>query len=462
MVTEYNFGRGGCARRIVFFSSLHSCRVAIGNGLMSKQSRQSHPAESRRSGGQPSRGGRPQKPTDDPEFFHWEPGMKLTGSLKASVSYTVEAHVADGTFGRVLRCREERIGIQGRLSRPGRQAATVGAVVGGVLWRAAKVMRKQDKYLQYTSDAEKEGSLLTRLEEAQDGELLTMSCVDSFPTEDSKGVPYWCLVFEWMDASIFDVVKANGGSGLPLVTIQEILRQLLSQLQLLHRMQCTHTDIKHKNCCLVSSAHYLVLARDSRPTLLLIDPRVKLIDYGNATFEDEPKTYPIHTKQFRAPEVLLDSSEGWGPPSDIWTLGVTVGYMVRGQLLFNSHEPRELIDMMVKHLGALPTKFLNNARNKGMCRAADEAATAAPSTPVSGLASRLGISTQDANRSGSPEALLVDIIRRMLAPDPSDRITACEALEHDFLKAEIPMPFVPVGADVHQIQGRVSTGLKPV
>ena len=87
--------------------------------------------------------------------------------------------------------------------------------------------------------------------------------------------------------------------------------------------------------------------------MILAEPVVKFIDYGNAVFEGDEKPFPIHTKQllgresrpesrrFRAPEVILKVKEGWGPPSDTWTVGVSACYLLTGQLMFNSHEPEE-------------------------------------------------------------------------------------------------------------------------
>lgn len=40
--------------------------------------------------------------------------------------------------------------------------------------------------------------------------MLTMRCFDSFPCRDDAGTEYWCLILEWLDASLFDVVRANG------------------------------------------------------------------------------------------------------------------------------------------------------------------------------------------------------------------------------------------------------------
>merc|ERR1712154_346858 len=120
---------------------------------------------------------------------------------------------------------------------------------------------------------------------------------------------YWCLVLEWLGASLFEIVKANNNRGLHLSMVRVILEQLLEQLRVLQESNCTHTDIKHKNCCLASTEHFIApTGPGGAPTLILTQPLAKFIDYGNAVFEGERKIHPIHTKQFRAPEVLLNVS----------------------------------------------------------------------------------------------------------------------------------------------------------
>lgn len=379
--------------------------------------------------------------------------MCLDGTERSGVRYVVEAFAADGTFGRVLRVREEGAGVAegagggrgGRRWGPGSGGSTASG--GAPTIRAAKVMRARDSYIQYTSDARKEGQVLQDLEARQREagcEVLTMRCVDSFSTRDTTGVEYWCLILEWLDASLFDVVRANRNLGLPTLTVRDLLQQMLSQLRFLQGMECTHTDIKHKNCCLVSSAH-----RWAGQSLVLKDPVVKLIDYGNAAFEHEAKTHPIHTKQFRAPEVLLNLRTAWGPPSDVWTLGVTAAFLVCGQLLFNSHDPPQLLRLMAEALGPFPPELLAEAKDAKARRAAETAAQAFKGA-IPQLSVWLGLASCP---NGSPEALLADLVEKMLRPNPAERINAEAALQHPLFQASIPSPEVPPGAELCYLKG---------
>lgn len=423
--------------------------------------------------GKSSGGG--EKPTDSPDFVVWRRGMRLDGS-RLNVSYVVDDYVASGTFSRVFKVRRvtsddstadaESGGVRLIASASsddaaeaaqkrrwnkgaGSSSSTSSSGAEGQLL-AAKVMRKHDTYIQYTSDGQKEGEMLQKVEQVQldaGREVLTMRCLDSFETRDDAGSEYWCLILEWLDASIFDLVKANGNRGLHLSMVRVMLEQLLQQLHVLQQQQITHTDIKHKNCCLVDGEHFMApVGSGGRQTVILTQPLAKFIDYGNAVFESDKKVHPIHTKQFRAPEVLLNVAGGWGPPSDTWTVGVTAAFMISGQLIFNSHDPGELIRAQVAALGAFPETFLANARDNRVRKAAEDAARRAS---VPQLSEWLGLSNASQE---SAEARCTDLISRMLAPDPAMRISAEEALKHSFFKAAEPkIPARPDGVQVQQL-----------
>jgi serine/threonine protein kinase len=49
-----------------------------------------------------------------------------------------------------------------------------------------------------------------------------------------------------------------------------------------------------------------------------VSTRIKLIDFGGATYDDEKKSSVVNTRQYRAPEVILGI--GWSFPSDLWCL----------------------------------------------------------------------------------------------------------------------------------------------
>jgi len=395
-------------------------------------------------------GGTGRKPTDDPEFVRWHKGMHWRGSRKG-LDYVVDAYVASGTFSRVFRVHAVAANdMQGGLKRRGAessQSVQDGVEAIGARVFAAKVMRKNDTYIQYTSDAQKEGTLLQKVERAQAAagkDVLTMCCYDSFATTDDAGREYWCLILEWLGASLFDVVRANRNRGLHLSMVRVMLAQLLEQLKVLREYDCTHTDIKHKNCCLAGTEHFFAPAGvGGSPTLILTRPLAKLIDYGNAVFEGEKKVYPIHTKQFRAPEVLLNLAEDWGPPSDMWTLGVTAAYLVTGRLLFNSHDPGMLVRAMVGAVGPFHPDMLESAKNSRMRRVAKDAAAQGVNAE-SQLGVLLGLA---AAAPGTPEADCADLLQRMLAPHPAERIGPEAALRHPFIVAAEPeVPEMPSDA----------------
>jgi serine/threonine protein kinase len=59
-----------------------------------------------------------------------------------------------------------------------------------------------------------------------------------------------------------------------------------------------------------------------------------VIDFGGATFEHQRKSSIIQTRQYRAPEVILNT--GWDAASDMWSVGCILMEMYTGELLFQT------------------------------------------------------------------------------------------------------------------------------
>ena len=59
---------------------------------------------------------------------------------------------------------------------------------------------------------------------------------------------------------------------------------------------------------------------------------IKVIDFGSATFDWEHHSTIVSTRQYRAPEVLLEL--GWSQPCDIWSIGCILFELYLGFTLF--------------------------------------------------------------------------------------------------------------------------------
>merc|ERR1719450_2053806 len=124
---------------------------------------------------------------------------------------------------------------------------------------------------------------------------------------------------------------------------------MLDALVFLHDgLNLTHTDLKLENVLFQSQeapiraefpreAAWQALhkerqgsaARYVRPA----STTVKLIDFGNATYELEHHSSIINTRQYRAPEVIL--ALGWNERSDLWSMGCILMELYTGELLFH-------------------------------------------------------------------------------------------------------------------------------
>ena len=89
--------------------------------------------------------------------------------------------------------------------------------------------------------------------------------------------------------------------------------------------------------------------------------RIKVIDFGGATYDDEKKSSVVNTRQYRAPEVIL--SCGWSMPSDLWSAGCILCELYTGELLFATHDNLEHLALMERIIGPFPRRMLQRANH---------------------------------------------------------------------------------------------------
>ena len=97
-------------------------------------------------------------------------------------------------------------------------------------------------------------------------------------------------------------------------------------------MKLVHTDLKLENVLLRKlGVKKPQPDSDGRCQLGRDEADIVVIDFGGATYDDERKSSIVNTRQYRAPEVILNL--GWSTPSDLWSAGC-ISQLGKGERLF--------------------------------------------------------------------------------------------------------------------------------
>ena len=159
-----------------------------------------------------------------------------------------------------------------------------------------------------------------------------------------------------MEGNLYQLTKSRRGRPLAAGLIASCFHQIVSGLHHIHQYGYFHRDMKPENLLVTTTglADYLTAA-----TLQQINAKrhanhggatngdvsyqyekdvnviVKLADFGlaRATSSKPPYTEYVSTRWYRAPEVLLRSTE-YGPPVDMWALGTILAEMLNLKPLF--------------------------------------------------------------------------------------------------------------------------------
>lgn len=246
--------------------------------------------------------------------------------------YRILRDVGLGTFGRVVEAVDLK---RARRSSSRRGRDNVGPRV------AIKIVRDVKRYCD---------SALIEADIVEDvnrrggrGTALCAMMFDSFTWKS-----HYCLVFESLGPSLYDFMKRHDYQPFPMVCIRDFAMQLLEALEFLHSFGLIHTDLKPENILLCSSGvvNYKYHGRSYR---VPESTRIKLIDFGGATYDnDKKKSSIINTRQYRAPEVILDLQGGWSTPSDLWSAGCILAELYMGELFFATHDNVEHLALMEK------------------------------------------------------------------------------------------------------------------
>ncbi|XP_008296843.1 homeodomain-interacting protein kinase 3-like isoform X2 [Stegastes partitus] len=204
-------------------------------------------------------------------------------------SYEVLEFLGRGTFGQVVKCWKRG----------------TNEVV------AVKILKNHPSYAR---QGQIEVEILARLSSENAEEHNVVRALECFQHRS-----HTCLVFEMLEQNLYDFLKQNKFSPLPLKIIRPILLQVATALKKLKSLGLIHADLKPEN-------------------IMLVDPsrqpyRVKVIDFGSASHVSKAvcSTY-LQSRYYRAPEIILGLP--FCEAIDMWSLGCVIAELFLGWPLY--------------------------------------------------------------------------------------------------------------------------------
>lgn len=245
-----------------------------------------------------------------------------------------------------------------------------------------------------------------------------------------------CLVFEMLSLNLYELLKNTQFSGVSLNLIRKFAKQILKALQYLSRpdVDVIHCDLKPEN-------------------ILLRHPKrsgIKVIDFGSSCLSNKQMYQYIQSRFYRSPEVILQLP--YSVAIDMWSLGCILVEMHTGEPLFSGSDQFDQMQKIVKILGMIPDDILmsmkEEERNKYFeidtngewtIKQKEGQPIVVPSmNPIESLKElfrRRNASTEASQPAGNYD-VFVDLVYRMLAFRPSERIKPHQALQHQFIVAD--------------------------
>uniref|UniRef100_A0A4W3JYV5 Protein kinase domain-containing protein n=1 Tax=Callorhinchus milii TaxID=7868 RepID=A0A4W3JYV5_CALMI len=225
------------------------------------------------------------------------------------------------------------------------------------------------------------------------------------------------LVFELLEKNLFEFQKENNFSPLPVQHIRTITTQLLRALQKMNDLSLIHADIKPENIMIVDQMQYPF--------------RVKVIDFGSASvLQDiqQVKRAYIQSRFYRAPEILLGLP--FCEKVDMWSLGCVMAELHLGCPLYPGNNEYDQVRYIVE-TQEQPTDRLLNLGSKAHYFFKRNTH---PHSLVTLFKTILPDSEVVARVHDCKN--MVGLLKRMLALDSPERISASAALLHTFITME--------------------------
>ncbi|TMS37154.1 hypothetical protein L596_004146 [Steinernema carpocapsae] len=305
---------------------------------------------------------------------------------------------------------------------------------------AIKILKKHPSYAR---QGQIEVSILSQLSKENAEEYNFVRAFECFTHKN-----HTCLVFEMLEQNLYDFLKQNKFTPLPLYNIRPIVQQVLTALMKLKSLGLIHADLKPEN-------------------IMLVDPvnqpfRVKVIDFGSASHRSKAVTNTyLQSRYYRAPEIILGLP--FKESIDMWSLGCVIAELFLGWPLYPGSSEYDQIRYIVQTQGLPPQQMLASAakthrffkqvpasegsppywRLKTGEEHELETSTKSKETrkyvfncldDISSVNLATELDANDLMAENKDRQEFVDILKKMLCMDQDRRLSPVDGLHHNFVR----------------------------
>ncbi|KAL1543889.1 Mitogen-activated protein kinase mmk1 [Salvia divinorum] len=209
------------------------------------------------------------------------------------------------------------------------------------------------------------------------------------------------IAYELMDTDLHQIIRSN--QALSEEHCQYFLYQILRGLKYIHSANVLHRDLKPSNLLLNANCD------------------LKICDFGLArvTSESDFMTEYVVTRWYRAPELLLNSSD-YTTAIDVWSVGCIFMELMDRKPLFPGRDHVHQLRLLMELIGT-PSEAELGLLNENAKR----------------YIRQLPPYSRQSFTDKFPHVhpLAIDLIEKMLTFDPRQRLTVEGALEHPYLNS---------------------------
>ena len=226
---------------------------------------------------------------------------------------------------------------------------------------------------------------------------------DVMPIGDKEGFTSIYIVTDLADTDLHNICASS--NVLTDDHCKYIIYQILRALKYIHSAGVLHRDLKPSN------------------VLINANSDVKICDFGLARIVDADESTPYYTsyvatRWYRAPEIILEKGR-YSKAIDVWSAGCILAEILGRTPLFPGRDSVQQLSLITDVVGNFSSEQIRKTKNP-KARAFMRA-----------MPRKRGRSLYDMFPSANESA--VDLMARMLHPDPDHRITVEDALAHPYL-----------------------------